>query len=92
MNRRLFLVGLALAMSADDAKTAIRPSPLDAAFADGNSEEAAAKAILASPTFKRAVSEALKSRDARKAEVDRNPKGLTPAQSARVRFIEALAE
>lgn len=73
------------------AEAAVKPSPLDIAFKEGDEEEVT-KSIVASEPFKRAVSEAIKARDARKAAVKQRPKslGITPAQAARVKFIEVL--
>jgi hypothetical protein len=68
---------------------AFRPSPLDVAFTVGD-EKAVTDAIVNSEQFKRAVGEAVKARDARKATVKDNPKGATPEQAGRVRFFEVL--
>lgn len=83
-----FAVFLALLPS---TPAAIQPSPLDAAFSSGD-EKAVTDAITSSEQFKRAVSEAVKARDARKTAIQSgaSAKGLTPEQAARVRFIEVL--
>lgn len=73
------------------AEGAIQPSPLDAAFKEGDEEEVI-KAITESEAFRRAVREAIKARDDRKTAIKLRPKslGVTPAQAARVKFLETL--
>jgi hypothetical protein len=78
---------IAVLVCRERAPAAIPPSAIDTAFADGD-EKAVTDAVVSSAAFKQAVSEAVKARDANKA--DNKPIGMTPAQAARVRFIEVL--
>ena len=71
---------------------ALPPHPLDPAFEKGRSERDFDNALLNNPLFQKAVKEALKAKRDQEEAYRKDPKlrSSTPAQAARVRFLEVL--
>jgi len=96
------LVGLAIAVVAvqgqeqkgdkQPAIGALPPHPLDGAFQSVRTETDIKNKLLNNELYKKAVKEALKAYQEQDARFKKNPKLLdaSPAQAARVRFLEVL--
>lgn len=71
---------------------ALAPHPLDGAFEKGKKETDLTNGLLNNKLFQTAIAEALKAKVKQEAAIAQNPKLLssTPAQAARVRFLEVL--
>ncbi|MCI0640468.1 MAG: hypothetical protein L0Y72_05720 [Gemmataceae bacterium] len=79
----------------DDKKFgALPPHGLDSAFGRGNTERALTNGLLNNKLFERAVKAALKAKREQEERFRKNPKlaDATPAQAARLRFLEVLKE
>ena|SRR5271166_5839111 len=90
------LLGVAFSLAAlnagDNPKSrALAPHPLDAVFSKEDAESVN-KALLRCPRYKKAVAEALKIKKAEEKRYKDHPGliGATPAQSARLKFLEVL--
>lgn len=82
--RLLLVTGLIVGLVLSVKGMALAPHPLDAAFETDDP----AKAICDGDLFKQAISEANSAK--RQAENNKAKTGPTPAQAARVRFIEVI--
>lgn len=73
---------------------ALPPHPLDNAFERANTERDIDNALLNNDLYKKAMTEALKARRAQEEEFRKNPKlkDASPAQKARLKFLEVLQE
>jgi hypothetical protein len=89
----LILIGALVSGQADEKKVAaLPPHPLDSAFEKAKTEKAVNEGLLNNDHFKKAVREALKRKQEQEERFRKNPKLLdaTPAQAARVKFLEVL--
>jgi uncharacterized protein YbcC (UPF0753/DUF2309 family) len=92
----LLLAGLAVADDKDKDKggpvAALAPSPLDGAFEKAMNTKEIDEGLLNNDLYKKAVKAALKAKQDQQKRYADDPKlvGPTPAQAARVAFLEAL--
>jgi hypothetical protein len=91
----LVFMGVSLAGADDKDKSkvaALAPHPLDKVFEKATTEKQVDEGLLNDELFKKAVTAALKAKKDQEQKYKDDPKliGPTPAQAARVKFLEVL--